>query len=72
MIGSRNTCTSCFGNGRCSQCDGSGLDPGSGEQRKCASCAGSGVCSACNGSGAWMQPPPEILDLGVRKGFASK
>ena len=26
MKGSRNTCTSCFGNGSCAQCNGSGLD----------------------------------------------
>ena len=62
MIGSRNTCTSCFGNGRCAQCDGSGIDPRRNEdQRKCRNCAGTGVCQTCNGTGAWMQPPPKYL-----------
>ena len=67
MTGSRNTCSSCFGNGQCPACEGSGLDPGrSDTQRKCASCSGTGACPVCNGTGAWMEPPPEIFDLGFR------
>jgi hypothetical protein len=66
MIGSRNTCTSCFGNGRCATCDGSGINPHLNEdQSKCRNCSGTGVCPVCNGSGAWMVPPPEIIDLGL-------
>jgi hypothetical protein len=66
MIGSKNTCTSCFGNGSCPQCDGAGLAPSHGDdERKCQSCSGTGVCTACNGTGAWTVPPPEIIDLGL-------
>jgi hypothetical protein len=66
MIGSRNTCTSCFGNGSCAECDGSGINArGNEEQTKCRNCSGTGVCQACNRSGAWMTPPPEIIDLGL-------
>ena len=61
--GSRNTCTSCFGDGSCATCGGSGVisrlkdDP-----QQCRNCSGTGVCPACEGSGAWMEPPPEIID----------
>jgi hypothetical protein len=66
MISSRNTCASCFGNGRCSACDGSGINPHLNEDEpKCRNCSGTGVCPACNGTGAWMVPPPEIIDLGL-------
>ena len=65
-IGSRNTCTACFGNGRCAQCDGSGINSRRNEdQPKCCNCSGTGVCPACNGTSAWMVPPPEIIDLGL-------
>ena len=68
MKGSRNTCTACFGNGRCAQCDGSGINVHLNEdQPKCRNCSGTGVCPTCNGTGAWMVPPPEIIDLGLDK-----
>ncbi|MGA9643038.1 MAG: hypothetical protein WBQ72_16695 [Terriglobales bacterium] len=64
MIGSRNRCTACFGDGKCAQCDGSGINVHlNEEQAKCRSCSGTGVCPTCNGTGAWMVPPPEIIDL---------
>jgi len=66
MTGSKNTCTFCFGNGSCPQCNGSGLDRSrSAEPRKCSACSGTGICFACNGTGAWTQPPPEIFDLAL-------
>lgn len=67
-IGSRNTCTSCFGTGSCAQCDGSGLTSRLNVKEgpeKCRNCSGTGICLVCNGSGAWMTPPPEIIDLGL-------
>jgi len=66
MTSSRNTCTSCFGDGRCAQCDGSGINTHLNENDpKCRNCSGTGVCPACNGTGAWMAHPPEIIDLGL-------
>jgi len=64
-MGSRNTCTSCFGNGSCARCGGSGLDAqrnNDENQSKCRTCFGTGVCTACNGTGAWTALPPEIID----------
>jgi hypothetical protein len=63
MMGSRNKCTACFGDGSCAQCGGSGVREQTKEDlEKCRNCSGTGVCPACNGTGAWMTPGPEIID----------
>ncbi len=70
MIGSRNTCTSCFGEGTCAACSGSGINSRLKEDpQQCRNCSGTGVCTACNGTGAWMVPPPEIIDRGFSDRF---
>jgi hypothetical protein len=66
MIVARNVCSSCLGDGKCAQCDGTGVNAHINEEEpKCRNCSGTGVCPVCNGTGGAILHQPEILDLGL-------
>jgi len=68
---SRGRCTGCAGgwltgNGKCAQCDGTGVNPQlDSAQPKCPNCGGSGVCPSCGGSGIPGGDPADPIDLGL-------
>lgn len=67
-VHSPNICTFCGGNGKCSPCDGTGVNPHVNEpEPKCQRCSGSGVCAHCLGTGSAYLRPPVIKDLGLDK-----
>jgi hypothetical protein len=62
----RYSCLSCQGDGKCSECIGSGVNTHFNEDEpKCRSCGGTGMCPECGGSGSRYQSPAAIQDLGL-------
>ena len=47
---SSETCTRCWGSGKCTTCRGKGYVVGA-VKRKCSDCNGTGVCQRCKGTG---------------------
>lgn len=47
------TCSRCYGTGRCEICKGQGQwkNPYTGDWHRCSACSGSGRCSTCQGRG---------------------
>ena len=65
----RIRCTECGGSGRCSGCQGSGVNCSlSDSEPQCRACHGSSFCPACNGSGS--QASPDLMDFSVSLRFA--
>jgi hypothetical protein len=57
----RPRCPACGGNGKCSECFGSGTNVHLNEDEpKCRNCGGNGICPACAGLGF---PPRGTADL---------
>ena len=64
----RNVCVDCRGDGKCPECDGTGVNTHLNEaEPKCSRCSGTGKCLACGGTGRWYVRPPEIQDPGFNK-----
>ena len=62
----RNFCVDCEGNGKCSECSGTGVNTHLNElEPNCRKCKGTGLCPECRGTGRWYVPPPEIQDLAL-------
>jgi len=61
-------CVFCGGDGKCSECGGTGMNPHLNEdEAKCRNCSGSGGCPECEGTGRVQPATHEILDLGLDK-----
>jgi hypothetical protein len=64
----RNACVECGGNGKCSECVGTGTNVHLNDaEPKCRNCSGTGTCPKCNGTGRAFVIQPEIQDLGLDK-----
>jgi len=50
---SSQTCVSCYGDGRCHVCGGSGVYSRYGQSHTCTACYGTGKCSICGGKGRY-------------------
>lgn len=65
MVYKRGRCPECAegifeGNGRCSHCDGTGINTQlDSAQSQCPYCKGTGVCAACGGTGAAGRGGPD-------------
>lgn len=44
-------CSVCYGLGKCSTCNGSGMSPNTSRPAKCGACGGTGWCRSCGGKG---------------------
>jgi hypothetical protein len=63
-----NTCAACAGSGKCTQCDGTGINTHLNESEpKCSGCSGDGLCLECHGTGRWYVRPPDVFDPGFSK-----
>jgi len=66
MIAIRNACSVCHGDGKCAECNGTGINKHfNQDQPKCQNCGGSGVCQECGGTGSALRIGSVILDLGL-------
>jgi len=64
----RDACVDCRGDGKCSECNGTGINVHlNHDEAKCRHCSGTGICPKCGGSGRGVVLPLEILDLGLNK-----
>lgn len=52
------TCPDCWGDGDCSECEGSAAEPG----ESCGACDSTGICPTCNGHTVLLIKSPNALD----------
>jgi hypothetical protein len=63
-----NVCVDCLGDGKCSECNGTGVNTHVNEDElKCRKCTGTGVCLTCDGSDKGYVLEPKMQDLGLDK-----
>ena len=61
-------CLFCEGDGQCSACDGTGINPHMNEpEPKCQRCAGTGVCAQCLGTRRAHVRQTEIMEMELDK-----
>ncbi len=66
LTAKRNSCVYCLGDGKCSECNGTGVNMHlNDDEPKCRSCGGTGICPNCGGSGSSYCSPAVIQDLGL-------
>ena len=69
MYGKRGPCPDCdahpfMGNGRCSRCQGSGVNLRlTSDEPKCPACNGTGICATCQGEGVITTGPGEVQSI---------
>ena len=64
----RDSCVFCHGDGKCSECSGTGVNTHLNEtEPKCQNCAGTGVCPNCQGAGRASLHSPDMVDLELDK-----
>ena len=61
-------CHTCQGNGKCAECDGTGVNVHLNEDEpKCRNCSGTGTCPNCQGTGRVLVHLTGMMEMGLDK-----